>query len=50
MPLPIISIRKPQIWMAPTIVVALQIPKEVAEDEINKKLKTSQWKFESSRC
>ena len=33
-----------------TIVVAPKIPKEVAEDEINKKLKTSQWKFESSRC
>ena len=31
-----------------TIVVALQI--KVAEDELNKKLKTSQWKFESSRC
>ena len=33
-----------------TIVVALKIPKEVAEEETNKKLKTSQWKFESSRC
>ena len=31
-----------------TIVVALQI--KVAEDELNKKLKTSQWKFESSHC